>query len=148
MLRLYKGVIMEESLYRVMVSLLLTNEQGKVFLVRNNESNNNYGVCSSYLPNGETVFSTAANLASQKLNISINEKDLLVFLSMQILKEEETTFVFFVHASRWKGDIKVEGTYDDSMWVSTELLPLNTVDYIKRAVQCYKKNISFTVFQN
>ena len=141
---------MEKSTFKVVVSLLLLNEQNKVFLVRNHGTErdiNSYGVVSTYLSDDISVFSSVIDVAEKRLDISLNEKDLSVALCMQLKREETSEIVFFVLTKKYKGSIVPDtNLYDDSMWAGMELLPLNTSDYIKKAIQCYRKGITFTVF--
>ena len=137
--------------HRVSVSLILTNEQSKILLVRRQPSKeyigDNYSPINVYLSESDTVFPALIEAAIERLGITISLKDLSFVLCMQIKKEEQNEFVLFVRASRFKGDIVLNPMYyDDSMWCNTELLPLNTEDYIRRAIQCLKKGTTFIVF--
>lgn len=141
---------MDESSYRILVALLLINDQNKILLVRNRHSVSNggsYDLVSSYLNDNKTVFSTAIDAARERLGLSLNEKDLSVALCMELKRTEQTEFILFVHADRFKGSPIPDGNYyNDVMFASTELLPLNTVDYVRKALQCQKKRVNFTLF--
>ncbi len=136
--------------FPVLISLLLRKENDVLLTRRYNTGweDSNYSVITDHLEPNTTVFAAAAQKAKEDLNIDVKEKDLSVVLVMQRKKDSAEYIDVFLECKKWKGDLEILNPekHDDAMWVSLDMLPLNTVDYIAKAIEQYKKGVGFTLF--
>ena len=102
----------------------------------------NYSVIAGHLDPDETIKSAMIREAREEANIEINPDDLKMIHVMH-RKSQQDRISFFFTTDKYSGIIlnKEPDKCDDLKWFDLDNLPDNMVDYVKKALHCYQKNI-------
>ena len=132
--------------FPVTVHLLLFRENQVLLLRRYNTGfrDGEYSVPAGHLDGGETVIAAAVREAEEEIGVRIEAKD-TSFSSVMHRIEGDERVDFFVHIHRWQGEpFNAEPEKcDDLRWVDMNQLPLNTVPYVRRALENHLNAIQF-----
>ncbi len=138
--------------FPVAVHLFLINkDKDEILLQRRFNTgyeDGNYSVIAGHIDGGEDVYSAMIREAKEESGIIILKKDLEIVQVMHRKKILQERVDYFFRCEKWSGDLQIlePGKCDELIWVNSDNLPNNTVDYIREAIKNYKENISFSIF--
>jgi len=106
-----------------------------------------YSVPAGHLDGDETVMAAAVREAEEETGVRI-EADDIVFSSVMHRNEGDERVDFFVHVLKWQGEpVNTEPEKcDELIWADVQALPINTIPYIRRAIDNHRKGSSFDEF--
>lgn len=86
--------------------------------------------------------------AREEAAITIKKEDLEVVQVMHRKSTDNERIDFFLACRAWEGDIKnlEKDKCDDLSWFNIDQLPVNTIPYIKFAIENYKNRVNFSEF--
>lgn len=130
----------------VAVHLLLVRD-GKILMLRRYNTgyeDGNYSVVAGHIDGGEQLKSAMIREAQEEAGITISPADLTVVAVIHFREEEEYVH-FFLHASRYSGEVAnmEPDKCDDLSWFDLDDLPPNTIPYVRRAIQNYRDGVWF-----
>ena len=102
-----------------------------------------YGLPAGHIEEHETITKGTAREIKEEIGITISRKDLILSHVMH-RKGNDERMDFFFTVSHWRGKIKNEEPEkcDDLRWFPLNILPKNTIPYIRAAIKhCTKKQI-------
>lgn len=107
----------------------------------------NYSVIAGHINDDESIREAMVREAKEEAGIIINIDD-LQFLHVSHRKTTSEKIDFFFTTSKWTGTplIAEPNKADDLDWFELNDLPVNTVDYIKSALEYIKNKSSFSEF--
>ncbi len=108
----------------------------------------NYSVVAGHLDGNESVFTGMIREAREEAAITIKKEDLEVVHVMHRKSTDNERIDFFLACRAWEGDIKnlEKDKCDDLSWFNIDQLPVNTIPYIKFAIENYKNRVNFSEF--
>lgn len=129
---------------------LMFIKNGKILLIRRAHTgyrDGYYSLPAGHVEENESVTESTVRESFEEIGIRVNLKD-LVFVHALHNKENDIRLFFFFRAMRWKGEPynKEPGKCSDVRWFPIDHLPLNTVGYIRHAIECYQKQIFYSEF--
>lgn len=129
-----------------------------VFLVRGEEvlllrrcntgyEDGNYSVVAGHLDGGETVRDAAVRETREEAGITLRPDDIQVVGVMHRRSTEERVD-FFVATTEWSGRISNREPHkcDELAWFPFDALPDNTIPYVRRALENYRRGTWFDSF--
>ena len=130
----------------VSVHLLLVRD-GKILMLRRCNTgyeDGNYSVVAGHIDGGEELKTAMIREAREEAGITISPTDLTV-VGVIHFREEEEYVHFFLHASRYTGEVAnmEPDKCDDLSWFDLDDLPPNTIPYVRRAIQNYRDGVWF-----
>ena len=130
---------------------LLAIQNEKVLLLRRFQTgyeDGKYGLVAGHVDGNETAREAMIREAREEAGISIASDDLIHALTMHRWCGDHERIDLFFYTSKWMGDIvnKEMHKCDDLRFVSLEQLPVNTIPYIRTAIDCYRKGITYCEF--
>ena len=132
---------------------ILLEKGGKILMIRRYNtgfSDGQYSLVAGHVEKGESFKSAAVRELHEEVGISINEKDFELSHTMfRSLKSEERIDLFF-NVNKWNGEAvnKEPSKCDDLIWVESNKLPKNTLDYVAHAIACMKNDIQTSKWKN
>jgi len=107
----------------------------------------NYSVVAGHLDGGEPVKIAMIREAREEVGIELSEEILEVVQVMHRLADHER-IDFFLQTTQWRGDIQNLEPHkcDDLAWYPLNHLPLNTIPYIRRAINNYQQKRWFDTY--
>ncbi|MDE2717916.1 MAG: NUDIX domain-containing protein [Chloroflexota bacterium] len=130
----------------VAVHLLLVRDSKILMLRRYNTGyqDGNYSVVAGHIDGGEELKTAMIREAREEAGIDISPADLTVVGVIHLMEDDEYVS-FFLHASRYSGDVvnREPDKCDDLTWFDLDDLPPNTIPYVRRAIQNYRNGIWF-----
>lgn len=135
--------------FPVTVHLLLFHKNQVLLLRRYNTGfeDGNYSVPAGHLDGGETVRMAASREALEEIGVHINIEN-IAFASVMHRKSDDERIDFFVHVKEWQGEpFNAESDKCDELrWCDLDVLPENTIPYVKQAIQNFKDGVVFEEF--
>jgi 8-oxo-dGTP diphosphatase len=106
-----------------------------------------YSVVAGHLEAGETVIQVAVREAWEEVGVKVLPEQLQVIEVMH-RKSDDERVDFFVLAEDWQGEPfnREPHLCDDLRWSSLDQLPENTIPYVIRAVENFRKKQWFESF--
>jgi len=106
-----------------------------------------YSVPAGHLDGNETVMAAAAREAEEETGARIHAGDIL-FSSVMHRTEGDERIDFFVHIHKWQGELAnaEPDKCDELCWMDVNNLPLNTIPYVRRAIQNHLNQVRFDEF--
>lgn len=133
-----------------------------LFLIQNNRvlllrrantgyQDGNYSVVAGHLDGGEDIISATVREASEEIGIQIMPAALRVVGVMHRNAEsahDDERVDFFVATTEWTGQPanREPDKCDELRWATIDHLPVNTVPYVRRALENYRQGIWFDSF--
>lgn len=130
-----------------------------LFLIKENEillqrrfqtgfEDGNYGVPAGHLDGNETTREGCAREMKEELGIEIRLEDIDIVHVMQRKATQDERFDFFMKAIKYTGEIenKEPNKCDDLRWFPIDNLPANTIDYVRTAIENYKKGVFYSEY--
>jgi ADP-ribose pyrophosphatase YjhB (NUDIX family) len=107
----------------------------------------NFSVVAGHLDGGEEVVAAAIREAREEAGIALAPGDLVVVGVMHRRQGDERVD-FFLAARRWSGTpVNREPDKCDMLaWYPTDALPANTIPYVRRALENYRRGVWFDSF--
>ena len=135
--------------FPVTVHLLFFREN-KILLIRRFNTgfaDGQYSVPAGHLDGNETVVAAAAREAQEEVGVRIEAGDIQYSSVMHRLDGDERVD-FFVNIKQWDGEpANTEpDKCDEIRWVDMDDLPVNTIPYIRRALQNHRTGLKFDEF--
>jgi 8-oxo-dGTP diphosphatase len=131
------------------VHLFLIREQRVLLLRRYNTgyADGSYSVVAGHLDGGEPVKQAMIREAREEVGITIAPEDLDVVGVMHRRSEDER-IDWFLATSNWAGEVTntEPGKCDRLDWFSLDALPDNTIPYVRRAINNYRRGAWFDSF--
>ena len=131
------------------VHLLFFRENQILLLRRFNTGyrDGEYSVPAGHLDGNETVMAAAAREAKEEIGVEF-EAGAGAFSSVMHRTEDDERVDFFVHVRRWRGEpVNAEPDKCDQVcWVEVNNLPLNTIPYVRQAIQNHLNRVRFDEF--
>jgi ADP-ribose pyrophosphatase YjhB (NUDIX family) len=135
--------------FPVTVHLLFFREDQILLLRRFNTGyrDGEYSVPAGHLDGGETVVAAAAREAEEEIGVWI-EPGALAFSSVMHRNEGDERVDFFVHVREWDGEpVNAEtDKCDELCWTDVNDLPVNTIPYVRQAIQNHLNQVPFDEF--
>lgn len=127
---------------------LMLIKNGKILLIRRAHTgyhDGDYSLPAGHVENNESVMDSTVRESFEEIGIRVNQKD-LIFVHALHNKENDIRLFFFFRAKRWSGEPynKEPGKCSDFQWFPLKKLPLNTIPYIRQAIQSYQKKIVYS----
>ncbi|MGD8188784.1 NUDIX hydrolase [Brevibacillus ginsengisoli] len=124
----------------VAVHLFLIQDSHILLLRRFNTGyeDGNYSVVAGHLDGNEEVKAAAIREAYEEAGIQLNAEDIEV-VGLMHRKSSDERIDFFVMASKWRGEIinREPNKCDDLSWFPLHALPVNTIPYVRQAIENY-----------
>jgi 8-oxo-dGTP pyrophosphatase MutT (NUDIX family) len=135
--------------FPVTVHLLFLRENQILMLRRFNTGyrDGEYSVPAGHLDGNETVIAAAAREAEEETGVQIDTGDIL-FSSVMHRNENDERVDFFVRIAKWNGEpVNAEpDKCDELRWMDVNDLPLNTIPYVRQAIQNHLNRVKFDEF--
>lgn len=132
-------------------SYLILIQDDKILLLRRCNTgfeDGNYGLPAGHLDGNETAREGGAREVMEEIGIEIKPEDMNVVHVMHRKARKDERIDFFMTSEDYSGE--VHNTEPDKCnelsWFSLDELPENTIDYIRQAIICYRKNIFYSEF--
>jgi 8-oxo-dGTP diphosphatase len=139
----------QRALFPVTVHLFFFRENQILLSRRFNTgfADGQYSVPAGHLDGNETVIAAAAREAQEEVGVRI-EPEHIHYSSVMHRREGDERMDFFVHVQRWDGEIINAEPHkcDEIRWVKMDVLPENTIPYIRRALKNHQEGIKFDEF--
>lgn len=138
------------SLLPVAVHLFFLRDTDQVLLLRRCNTgyeDGNYSVVAGHVDAGESVTQAAIREAKEEVGVDIH-RDALAVVHVMHRKSAEERVDFFVTVRVWSGEIsnREPDKCDALVWHNLEMLPNNTIPYIRRALENYQHGVLFDEF--
>ena len=135
--------------FKLIASLyLILIRDDKVLLMRRKHTgfeDGNYGLPSGHLEKNETLTEGLAREAKEEIGIDILPSDLQLVEVMHRKHEDIRMDFFFVTNKYHNEPTNCEPEKcDDLQWFPLNNLPPNTIQYIRLAIENYRKNITYS----
>ena len=142
---------MSERFTYIGAGYLFLIEDNKILLQRRHNTgfmDGFYGVPLGHLDGNETATQGAEREFKEEIGIDINPKDLEVVHVMHRKAASDERIDFFMTTKGYKGEIKNCEPHkcDDLSWFPLDTLPENTVDYVRVAIEAYRRNELYSEF--
>jgi 8-oxo-dGTP diphosphatase len=124
--------------------------EGSVLLSRRSNTgyrDGEYSVPAGHLDGNETVRAAARREAAEEVGVQIDLDDIL-FSSVMHRNEGDERVDFFVEVRRWQGEPFNNEPHkcDELRWAHLDALPANTIPYVRRSLENYRKGLRFDEF--
>jgi 8-oxo-dGTP diphosphatase len=122
----------------------------RILLIRRYQTgymDGHYSVPAGHLDGGEPVRLAVVREAREEVGVEIAPAD-ISFAGVFHRREDDERVDFFVHVQAWRGKpINAEPwKCDELRWVEWDALPENTIPYVQRAIENFRKGILFEEF--
>ncbi|MDE2845890.1 MAG: NUDIX domain-containing protein [Gemmatimonadota bacterium] len=129
------------------VHVFLKNDNDDILMLRRANTgyeDGNYSVIAGHLDGHEEVMEAAIREAKEEAGIEIRYMDIKV-VGVMHRKQDDERISFFLSASRWSGDIinMEPERCDDLSWFPICDLPVNTIPYVRRAIENWVNGLFF-----
>ena len=130
------------SLLPVSVHLLLI-KNGRILLLRRANTgyeDGNFSTIAGQINGGEDLKTAMGREAREEAGIEISHSNLEVVGVMHTMTDKEYVH-FFLMASQWSGEISntEPDKCDELSWFNVDDLPDNTIPYVRRGIENYRK---------
>jgi len=108
----------------------------------------NYGLIAGHGEESESAMQTLIRETKEESGINIQFSDIKIAHIMHRKASSDERVDFFFTAEKYEGEPKImePDKCDDLQWFPINSLPENTIDYIKQAIESYKKGIFYSEF--
>jgi len=142
---------MAQERFKLIASVyLLFVKDGKILLLRRANTgyeDGNYSLVAGHLDAHESLTHAVVREAKEESGVDIDPNDIEVKTTMH-RKQNDERVDFFFEAKKWRGEPKntEPDKCDDLSWFALNNLPVNTIPYIRQAIDCYRKDIIYSEF--
>jgi ADP-ribose pyrophosphatase YjhB (NUDIX family) len=132
-------------------SYLFLIEDNKILLQRRFQTgfeDGNYGVPAGHLDGGETARAGGAREIREEIGLEIKPEDMNVVHVMRRKAKHDERIDFFIAAKEYTGTITNMQPHkcDDLQFFPLDNLPDNMVDYVRVAIENYRKGITYSEY--
>ncbi len=126
---------------------LMLIKDGKILMLRRCNTgyeDGNYSLVAGHVDEGESFKEAIVREAKEESGIEIELEDVDVVHIMHRVALGRISI--FLTAKKWNGEIKnmEPEKCDDLSWFDSNNLPENTIPYIRKAIESYRKGISYS----
>jgi len=126
-------------------------QDGKILLSRRFQTefeDGNYGLPAGHADGRETFREALQREVREEVGILIDLNNAELILTMHRWCGDHERVDFFFRVERWDGEAqnKEPDKCDDISWFPLEQLPVNTIPYIRKAINCYLQGESYCEF--
>lgn len=141
---------MERFKLVVAVHLILI-EDGKILLLRRYNTgyeDGNYSVVAGHIDGKESVIKAMQREAFEEAGIKVSEEDLEVVHVMHRYSKDRESIDYFLACKSYEGKITImeKDKCDELEFYDLDKLPSNVIPYVRKAIECYKNNIHFSIY--
>ncbi len=106
-----------------------------------------YSVPAGHLDGNEPVRQAAVRETREEIGLRIEPQN-IVFAGIFHRREGDERLDFFVHVTEWEGEpVNAEPEKcDDLLWAELDKLPVNTVPYVRQAIENFHNGVMFAEF--
>ena len=106
-----------------------------------------YSVPAGHLDGNEPVRQAAVRETREEVGLVIQPED-VAFAGVFHRREGDERIDFFVNVRQWEGEpVNAEPhKCDELLWAEVEKLPENTIPYVRRAIENFRKGVMFEEF--
>jgi 8-oxo-dGTP diphosphatase len=106
-----------------------------------------YSLPAGHLDGNETVMAAAAREAGEEIGVQIEAGE-IAFSSVMHRNEGDERVDFFMHVHKWRGEpVNAEpDKCDELLWTEVNDLPMNTIPYVRQAIQNHLNRVKFDEF--
>ena len=106
-----------------------------------------YSVPAGHLDGNETVMAAAAREAGEEIGVQIEVVE-IAFSSVMHRNESDERVDFFMLVHKWRGEpVNAEpDKCDELRWTDVNDLPMNTIPYVRQAIQNHLNRVKFDEF--
>ena len=127
-------------------------KDGKILLQRRFQTgfeDGNYGVPSGHMDGNETPREACARECGEEIGLILKPDDLTVVHTMHRKASKDERIDFFMTASQYEGEVENMEPHkcDDLQWFPLNALPDNTIPYVRKAIEEYQKNVTYSEFE-
>ena len=128
---------------------LILIKENKILLLRRFNTgweDGKYTLISGHLERGETVKQAMIREVEEETGVKINGEDLKVVHTMHRKSDDREYIDFFLTADKWNGEPKIAepDKCDEMKWFYLNNLPQNLLPHIRKAIESFQHNISFS----
>lgn len=107
----------------------------------------NYSVVAGHIEGDETVIAAAVREIEEEVGVRVKPENIDV-VGVMHRKSDDERIDFFLTTRNWSGEpVNQEpDRCDDIGWYAYDMLPLNTIPYVKKALDNYKQGVWFDEF--
>jgi len=126
-------------------------QDGKVLLLRRFQTgyeDGNYSLPAGHAEEKETLREAMVREVTEEVGVQINIEDWQLAVTMHRSCGDHERIDFFFTVPHWNGELKnmEPEKCDDLSWFPLHKLPENTIPYIRYAIECYDKGITYCEF--
>lgn len=143
---------MSKERYKIVPSsYLMLIKDGKILLARRYQTgyeDGNYGLVAGHGEQNETASETLRRETKEESGISVELEDVEMVHVMHRKAANDERVDFFFTAKKYQGEPKImePDKCDDMRWFPLDALPENMIDYIRQAVENYRKKIFYSEY--
>lgn len=138
----------EKFTMRVSANLHLVHD-GKILLLRRFNTgwkDGEYGVVAGHVDGNESIALAMVREAKEEAGIDIAEEDLAIVHAQHRINPHAEYIDFHLVPKKWSGTIEnlEPDKCDDISWHSLDLLPKNTIHYMRAAILDIQRGVAFS----
>jgi ADP-ribose pyrophosphatase YjhB (NUDIX family) len=134
----------------IAAAYLLYVRRGKILMIRRFQTgyaDGEYSLPAGHVEDGETLTECLIREAKEEVNVTVLAEDIsLVHVMHRKSNDIRIDFFFLTHRSGTTPKNMEEHKADDMRWFRMNDLPKNTVPYLRKAIEFYRKNIFYSEF--
>lgn len=107
----------------------------------------NYSVVAGHLEGDETLIAAAIREIDEEVGVKVQPENIVV-VSVMHRKSDEERVDFFLATRKWLGEPinREPDRCDDIGWYVFDSLPVNTIPYVRKALENYQQGVWFGEF--
>lgn len=130
---------------------LILIEKNQILLLRRYNTgyeDGNYSVVAGHIDGNESVIKAMRREALEEAGINIKENDLEIVHVMHRYTKERESIDYFLTCKHYSGQIQImeKDKCDELAFYDLDNLPKNVIPYVRKAIEYYKNNISFSIY--
>ncbi len=130
---------------------LILIENGKILLLRRYNTgyeDGNYSLVAGHLDGNESILKAMQREALEEAGIQIKEKDLQIVHVMHRKSKDRESIDYFLTCKEYLGQVQnmEKNKCDELCFYDLNHLPHNVIPYIRKAIESYQTNISFSLY--
>ena len=106
-----------------------------------------YSVVAGHLDGDETVIAAAVREIEEEVGVQVKPKNIDV-VGVMHRKSDDERVDFFLATRNWSGEPvnRERDKCDDIGWYMFDMLPVNTIPYVKKAIDNFKQGVWFVEY--